>query len=195
MTFHPGEEIRNSTDRVLVRAQQGDKEAFGMIFEEHHRFIYKFIYAIQGDHSSAEELTQETFLGAYRTIGSLRNEATLRTWLCAIAKNLIYTSFRQKRKEIHKSHIELDCLVLQDDSTPRPDAHFLNNELSNVIFLALDKLTTDKRIVFVLREFQGMNYTEISEVTGKTIPKLKTDLFRAKIEMQTILRPYLEVKK
>jgi RNA polymerase sigma-70 factor (ECF subfamily) len=90
MLCHAGADITSSMDEIVARAQAGDKEAFGLIFEHHHRFIYKFIYAMLGEHSLAEELTQETFLGAYKTICSLRGEAKLQTWLCGIAKNVVY---------------------------------------------------------------------------------------------------------
>jgi len=64
-----------------------------------------------------------------------------------------------------------------------------------LIRLALARLDEDKRLVFTLKELQHLSYKEISEITGSTIPKLKTDLHRAKIEMRRALRPYLEVEK
>lgn len=194
MTYHASEGIKNSTESIIARAQSGDKESFGVIFEMHHRFIYKFIYAMLGEHSLAEELTQETFLGAYRTIGALRNDATLRTWLCAIAKNVVHTSFRRKRKEGRKSDDEIENLRLSDEKTPLPDTQILNKELNETILSALGKLSEDQRMIFILREIQDLSYKEIADITGKSIPKLKTDLFRAKIEMRTLLRPYVEAK-
>ncbi len=191
MTYHASEEIKKSTESIIAKAQSGDKEAFGLIFEQHHRFIYKFIYAMLGEHGLAEELTQETFLGAYRTIGSLRNDSTLKTWLCAIAKNVIHTSFRLKRKEGRQSDDEIENLQLSDEKNPLPDREFLNKELNEAILSALGKLSEDKQVIFFLREMQNLSYKEISDITGKAIPKLKTDLFRAKIEMRTLLRPYL----
>jgi RNA polymerase sigma-70 factor, ECF subfamily len=62
MLYHASAETENLMDKIVVQAQGGDKDAFGVIFEHHHRFIYKFIYAMLGDHGLAEELTQETFL-------------------------------------------------------------------------------------------------------------------------------------
>ncbi len=195
MTYHASEEIKNLTDKIIAQAKRGDRQAFGQIFEEHHRFIYKFIYAMLGNHESAEELTQETFLGAFKGIGSLRGDASLKTWLCSIAKNLVYQSFRSKRKEGEKSDDEFETLNLSDDKNPQPDARFLNKELNQVIEIALGKLNEDRRMIFILKEMQQLSYNEISEITGSAIPKLKTDLFRAKSEMRTMLRPYLEAKR
>jgi RNA polymerase sigma-70 factor, ECF subfamily len=195
MTYHASEIIKNSMDEAIIKAQSGDKEAFGLIFEHHHRFIYKFIYAMLAEHSLAEELTQETFLGAFKSISSLRGEASLKTWLCSIAKNLVYKSFRSNRKEGKNSSDELEILNLFDKKNPPPDAQVLNKELNGVITVALGKLNEDKRLIFILKEMQNLSYSEISEVTGSSIPKLKTDLFRAKLEMRKLLMPYYGGKK
>lgn len=194
MFYRAGADITNSMDEIVARAQAGDKEAFGLIFEHHHRFIYKFIYAMLGEHSLAEELTQETFLGAYKAICSLRGEAKLQTWLCGIAKNVVYKSFRTNRKAGVQTDEKIESLKLFDEKRPSPDEQCLTKELNQVIANALGKLNEDRRLIFILKEIQHLSYNEISEITGSTIPKLKTDLHRAKIEMRLMIRPYLEVK-
>jgi RNA polymerase sigma-70 factor (ECF subfamily) len=70
----------------------------------------------------------------------------------------------------------------------------LNTELKTVIHDALAALDDDKRGVFILKVLQQMSYEEIAEVTGFSIPKLKTDLHRAKAQMRRLIRPYLEVR-
>ena len=191
-------EIKNltgETDELIRRAQAGDDAAFGAIFELYSRFVYKFIYAMLGERGGAvEELTQETFLAAYKNIRSLRGEAGLRTWLCAIAKNLVYKFLRSRGKEGLNSGGEAALLRVADDKNVLPDRKFLSKELNNVIRAALARLDEDKRLVFVLKELQHLSYKEISEITGASVPKLKTDLHRAKIEMRRALRPYLEAK-
>lgn len=195
MLYHASAESENLMDRIVAQAQSGDKDAFGVIFEQHHRFIYKFIYAMLGEHGLAEELTQETFLGAYKNLHSLRSEAALKTWLCSIAKNTVYKSFRSRKKEGKPSGEEVETLDLVDYKNPAPDEKILNKELNGVISEALANLDEDKRAVFVLKEIQQLSYNEIAEITGDSIPKLKTDLFRAKIKMRTMLQSYLEVEK
>ncbi len=198
MLYQASVEINNlmeSSDDLIARVQSGDREAFGLIFEHHSRFIYKFIYAMLGEQSLAEELTQETFLGAYKGIHALRGEAQLKTWLCGIAKNVVYKSLRSNRKEGKKSGDEVESLNVPDEKNLPPDREFLSKELNQLIRAALAKLDEDKRLVFTLKELQNLSYQEISEITGYAIPKLKTDLHRAKNEMRSALAPYLEVKK
>lgn len=198
MLYQQSVELKNlmdSPDDWLARAQRGDNEAFSLIFAHHHRFIYKFIYSMVVDRSLAEELTQETFLGAYKGIQALRGESKLRTWLCGIAKNTVYKSLRARHKEGTQFEGELESLNVIDEQNPMPDKQFLSKELNRLIEAALGKLDEDKRLVFTLKEFQNLSYGEIAEITGFSIPKLKTDLHRAKTEMRNALRPYLEVKK
>lgn len=197
MLYHKGLEIENlmgSPEDWVSRAQSGDREAFGLIFAHHHRFIYKFIYAMISDESLAEELTQETFLGAYKGIHLLRGESKFRTWLCGIAKNTVYKSMRARHGLGTKNEDNIETLNVIDEKNPLPDKQFLSKELNHAIRSALEKLDEDKRLVFTLKELQHLSYNEISEITGSSIPKLKTDLHRAKSEMRNALRPYLEVK-
>lgn len=199
MLFGAQAEIKELSDdsgeAVLARAQAGDVEAFGLLFERHHRFVYKFVYAMRGEQVAAEELTQETFLAAYKNIRNLRGEAKLKTWLCAIAKNVVYKSFRSQSKEGFPIADEIESFDLPDEKTLAPDREILSKELNSAIGAALKKLDEDKRLVFTLKELQYLSYKEISEITGSGVPKLKTDLRRAKIEMRALLEPYLEAGK
>jgi RNA polymerase sigma-70 factor (ECF subfamily) len=197
MLYHASAEIKNladDSDDLIVRAQSGDNEAFGLIFELHYRFVYKFIYAMLGEKESAEELTQETFLGAFRGINGLRGDAHLKTWLCGIAKNIVYKQLRTNRKEGTKSADAIESLNVFDEKNLSPDREFLSKELNRLIGAALKKLDADKRLVFTLKELQNLSYREISEITGSTISKLKVDLHRAKTEMRILLQSVREAK-
>lgn len=187
-------ELEDESSDLIARARNGDDAAFGIIFERHSRFVYKFIYGMIGERSAAEELKQETFLAAYKSLHALRGEANLRTWLCGIAKNLVYKMLRSRRKEGINSGEEVMSLTIEDDKHPMPDRVFFSKELNDAVRSALAKLDADKRLVFTLKELQNLSYAEISEITGFSVPKLKTDLRRAKIEMRRSLRPYLETK-
>jgi RNA polymerase sigma-70 factor, ECF subfamily len=197
MLYSASANLKNSDevmDDLIVRAQAGDDEAFGLIFEHYYRFVFKFIYSLLGERSLAEELTQETFLSAYKGIHLLRGEAKLKTWLFTIARNAVHKSYRSDRQAGQQAENEIETLNLYDEKNPPPDQQFLSKELKQVVQLALEKLDDDKRMVFILREFQQLSYKEISEITGHSLAKLKTDLHRAKTEMRSLLHPYVEVK-
>lgn len=187
----PAEIPMDSPEDLIERARRGDACAFRQIYELHHRFILRFLYAMIGEIGAAEELAQETFVQAFMNIGKMRNEAKISTWLGGIAKNVAFNFFRSRRRE--NRNLEIARAPFEEsNSTLSPDAKLLNHELQDVICSALRELSEDKRLVFVLKILQHKSYEEISEITGSAIPKLKTDLFRAKAEMRRLIRPYLE---
>lgn len=185
--------LMNSSDDLIARARRGDDEAFRLIFERYARPIISFIYDLVSERELAEELTQETFVRAYRNLRALRDETKLSTWLFGIAKNVARESLRSRRRENHRLGIDDPNVLELSDETPSPVGQLLDKELNHVVHDALRALDEDKRLVFTLKVFQQRSYEEIAEITGFSIPKLKTDLHRARTEMRRRIRPYLRV--
>jgi RNA polymerase sigma-70 factor, ECF subfamily len=147
-----------------------------------------------GERRLAEELTQETFMQAYKNIRTLREEAKLPSWLCGIARHVALHSLRSRPGKNQWIGIDEQEVSELKDAQLTPETRMLNTELKAVIQDALAALDEDKRVVFILKVLQQMSYEEIAEVTGFSIPKLKTDLHRAKAQMRRLIRPYLEVR-
>jgi RNA polymerase sigma-70 factor, ECF subfamily len=184
---------KNDTDKLVEQACRDNHDAFHQIFERYARPVLSFLYDLVGRRELAEELTQETFVRAFRALNTLRDERRLSTWLFGIARNVARESFRARPREERKVELD-DPLVLDlSDARPLPDGQLLSRELKQVIHQALGKLDEDKRAVFTLKIFHQRSYEEIAEITGSSIPKLKTDLHRAKAEMRRRIRPYLEL--
>jgi len=130
---------------------------------------------------------------AYKNLKALRDDTKLSTWLFGIAKNVARESLRYKHRETDKVGIDDDRVIELKDGKLPPDRELLDKELNGVIRDALGALDHDKRLVFTLKIFQQRSYEEIAEITGSSIPKLKTDLHRARAEMRRRIRPYLGV--
>ncbi len=186
--------LMNSSADLVARACQGDQEAFRLIFERYSRPLISFIYDQVSNRELAEELTQETFVRAYRGLHTLRTETKLSTWLFGIAKNVARESLRARVRD--DRHVDLeDKLVLNlSDRGPVPVKQLLNKELNEVIQNSLALLDEDKRLVFTLKVFQQCSYEEIAEITGFSVPKLKTDLHRARTEMRRRVGSYVRVE-
>jgi RNA polymerase sigma-70 factor, ECF subfamily len=185
--------LMNSYEELIARARRGDDEAFRLIFERYSRPIISFIYDMVGQRELAEDLTQETFVRAYRNLNALQDDTKLSMWLFGIARNVARETLRTRYRENQKVGIDDDRVVEMSDDSPTPAGLLLNKELNNVIQEALGTLDEDKRLVFTLKVFQHWSYEEIAKLTGSSIPKLKTDLHRAKAEMRRHIRPYLEI--
>ena len=178
------ETLMNSSTELIARVRSGDDEAFRLIFDRYARPIISFIYDMVGQRDLAEELAQETFVRAYKGIQSLRDDTKLSTWLFGIAKNVARESLRSRWRSDSKVEMEDDGVMQLSDKELLPDDQLINKELNSVIQEALAKLDDDKREVFTLKVFQQRSYEEIAEITGFSIPKLKTDLHRARAEMR-----------
>ena len=181
----------DTTDEIAALARSGDHEAFRLVFDRYARPVTSFIYDMVGQRETAEELAQETFVRAYRCLGTLREQTKLSTWLFGIAKNVAYEAIRARRRRTMVGMEEIAELA-EPGGKRRPEDELLNKELNGVIQRALGALDDDKRTVFTLKIFQQKSYEEISEITGSSIPKLKTDLHRARAEMRRRIGPYLE---
>ena len=185
--------LMNSSADLVSRACRGDQEAFRLIFERYSRPVISFIYDLVGDREVAEELTQETFVRAYRSLHTMREETKLSTWLFGIARNVARESLRARARSGY--HVDMDDKQVLDlsDSAPVPVNQLLNKELNELIQRSLAALDEDKRLVFTLKVFQQCSYEEIADITGSSIPKLKTDLHRARSEMRRRISPYVRL--
>ena len=185
--------LMNSSADLVARACRGDQEAFRLIFERYSRPVISFIYDLVSNRELAEELTQETFVRAYRSLRSLREETKLSTWLFGIAKNVARESLRTRVRDSRNVDLDDQQVLDLSDRRPVPVSQLLNKELNGVIQRSLAALDDDKRLVFTLKIFQQCSYEEIAEITGFSIPKLKTDLHRARTEMRRRIGPYVRV--
>lgn len=176
---------------VIARARSGDQEAFHVIFNRYGRPVLSFINNLVHNRDLAEDLAQETFVRAHKNMGGLRDEVKISTWLFGIARNVVRESVRQARRNDKKVGLDEPESLRIESKGVLPEGAMLNRELTDTIQNALLELDEDKRLVFSLKIFHEKSYEEISEITGFTIAKLKTDLHRARVEMRKRLTPYL----
>lgn len=176
---------------VIHRAKNGDEDAFHLIFNRYGRPILSFINNLIQNRDLAEDLTQETFVRAYRNLGGLREDSRFSTWLFGIARNVVYEASRQTRRDERKVSLDAPESLRIESKDILPEGAMRDRELNEAIGRALAKLDQDKRTVFSLKVFYEKSYEEISEITGHSIGKLKTDLHRARAEMRKQIAAYL----
>jgi RNA polymerase sigma-70 factor (ECF subfamily) len=185
--------LMNSSRELVTRVCQGDPEAFRLIFERYSRPVIGFIYDMVSNRELAEELTQETFVRAYRGIRGMNSETKLSTWLFGIARNVARESLRARARASRQVNLEDKSVLDLSDKEPVPVERLLSKELNELIRLALEALDEDKRVVFTLKVFHQCSYEEIAGITGFSLAKLKTDLHRARAEMRRRIKPYAGV--
>ena len=185
--------LMNSSADLVTRVCAGDAEAFRLIFERYSRPVISFIFDMVNDRSLAEELTQETFVRAYRAMHTMRRETKLSTWLFGIARNVARESLRARARAVNHIHLADKSVMDLSDNKPVPVEGVLSKELNDVIRRSLSALDEDKRLVFTLKVLHQCSYEEIAEITGFSLAKLKTDLHRARAEMRRRIGAYAGV--
>ena len=175
-------------DDLIARARQGDHEAFRLIFQRYAKPVLRFTFYMVNNRSLAEDLCQETFVRAFLHIGSLRDETRLSTWIFGIARNVARESLRSNRHEGHR--VEFEMAASMSDCRPSPASQLLDSEMKELVRRALNQLDEDQRLVFTLKVYEQQTYEEIAEITGFSIPKVRNDLYRARVAMRSMLGEY-----
>jgi RNA polymerase sigma-70 factor (ECF subfamily) len=185
--------LMNSSADLVTRVCQGDSDAFRLIFERYSRPVISFIFDMVNDRGLAEELTQETFVRAYRAMRTMRKDTKLSTWLFGIARNVARESIRARVRGNRQVDLADKSVMDLSDNKPVPVDGLLSKELNELIRRSLAALDEDKRLVFTLKVLHQCSYEEIAAITGFSIAKLKTDLHRARAEMRRRISPYAGV--
>lgn len=187
---HPGRE-----DLALVRD-------FDSLTERYYKTLFNVIYQWIGDYEEAAELTQETFISAYRARDQFRGDARLYTWLYRIAHNHCKNRFKQRDRQREIEGPSLDAGLAADEASQAsrevadwsfsPSRLLEQKELRALIEKTIDGLASEYRVVLILREMEDLSYNEIAEVTGLTLEAVKTRLNRARNMVRQRVEPYLK---
>lgn len=163
-----------SDEELMLAFQQGDAGAFRTLVVRHRPGVYVFILRWTGNPARAEDLLQDTWLRVLRGARAYRPTARFRTWLYAVARNLCVDSGRRER---HRSGVSLDQPVSDaatdgpflgsalTDPQAHPEKEAYHLSLRPLLQQALDALPPEQREVFILREYNGLTFREIAEVT------------------------------
>lgn len=160
----------------MLAFKSGDAGAFNTLVKRHRQSVYNFILRFVGHRQRAEDLLQETWLKVVRSSSDYQPKARFTTWVFTIARNLCVD---QARKDSYRQTDSLDAPVSASDSEGRelgelvpdevglaPDRAAHNVRLRPLIERALAALPEEQREVFLLREYHGVGFKEIAEVTG-----------------------------
>jgi RNA polymerase sigma-70 factor, ECF subfamily len=169
--------LKTETDYVLVmRASNGDRAAFGELFENHVSRIYAFCLRISSDKDLADELTQTVFIKAWEKMNTFKYESKFSTWLHSIAMNEFLTHKRAGRTFAEKI-TELFRHTERHKYNSRFDAYI-------DIESAISKLPEQARMVVVLHDIEGYKHHEISGMLGIAVGTSKAALHRARKQLR-----------
>lgn len=177
------------------------QQEFKRIIAGNYDRVYNVIYRLTNDSEEAADLTQDTFVNAYRAWDSFRGDSQVYTWLYRIAvnltKNRLERQGRINRAEVASLDAPLDTtedteMYLEvHDETLAPQRLAENRELSQMLARSVEKMRYDYREVIVLRDYQGFSYNEMADILGCSLEAVKSRLFRARSVLRERLEAYL----
>jgi RNA polymerase sigma-70 factor, ECF subfamily len=171
---------------LVARAQQGDSEAFGQLYDRYFDTVYCYIYYRVYDRATAEDFTSETFLRALRRIGGVSNQGRdIGAWLVTIARNIVIDHVKSARNRLEVTTPEI---VESGDREPGPEASVLNALTIEHLMRAVGQLGHDQRDCITLRFIQGLSVSETAQVMGKNDRAVKALQHRAVRKLADLVR-------
>lgn len=188
------DEAVKEEDRQLVdRAQGGDISAFEALVDTHRDKVYGLALRMTRSEADAAEITQDTFFSAYQHLKEFRGDAAFGSWVHRIAANNALMRLRHRRVvQAAEGELQgpeftergsLSAYPTRDWSRDAED-RILDAELGLAIQRATARLPEGYREVFLLKDVEGLSYEQISEVTGNSIPAIKSRLHRARLALR-----------
>ena len=180
---------------LVELAKAGDRKALAQLVKDNEQTVYNFSFKICRNKERAEHTMQETFLSMVKNIGQFSGKSKLSTWLyTVVSNNCLMLARSQKKHEQHSSLDDEDNLISDDnivDWKVTPDQISENNELREILDEAIEKLPADYRVVFMLRDVEGLSTEETGKITDLSIPAVKSRLHRARAFLRNELNAKL----
>jgi len=178
--------------RIIEQAKQGDAGAIRKLVDEYAPVIFRFSYSICRNQDRAEHATQETFLSILKKLDQFDNRSKFSTWLYTIVSN---HCLMLARSEKTRRTISLDD---EENTLPEipvehwehdPGAAVESADLKQHLDAAIDKLAPEYKVVFVLRDIEGLSTEEVAGITNLSVPAVKSRLHRARAFLRNELTP------
>lgn len=173
------------TDAHAAPAHESSVAGFAGVVDEHHARIYRFLLRIVGNAADAEDLTQQTFLEAYRSFAHFSGNSSVSSWLHGIALNLA----RNHRRSIHARHFdghaELTDVLAAGGADPEAGA--VTHDLLRRALAELNRLPDDTRFAFVLVVLDGWSYEEAARSLEVPVATVRGRVFRARARIREAL--------
>jgi len=179
---------------LIEKAKAGDKLALSELIKKYEQTVFNFSFKICRNKERAENTMQETFLSMVKSLNQFTGASKLSTWLYTVVSNHCLMLARSQKKYEYASLEDEDSLINENDTADwniTPDKITENNELKNLLDKAISKLDPDYRIVFLLRDVEGLSTEETGEIMKLSTPAVKSRLHRARAFLRNELNKSL----
>ena len=193
---------REIDQQLVERAQRGDKEAFELLVIKYQRKLARLLSQFIRDSAEVEDVAQETFIKAYRSLSSFRGDSAFYTWLYRIginaAKNFLVAQKRRASNTSNGIDIE-DAENFEEGSQLReldtPESELMSKQIAQTVHQTLQELPEELRTAITLREIEGLSYEEIANVMNCPTGTVRSRIFRAREAISDKLQHVTEISK
>ena len=184
---------------AVARVRGGDREAFRVLVDRHSGDVFRLAFRMMGNEQDADDVVQETFLRAYRSLNRFEERSQFGTWIYRIAVNRCYDMLEKRNRG---SELRVESAREDDDPLeeriasegPTPERMLLSKEVRGKVRRVLDELTALERTAFVMRHFEGKPMEEIAKALGVQSSAAKQSVFRAVRKLRRELEPLRAVR-
>jgi RNA polymerase sigma-70 factor, ECF subfamily len=191
-----------SDEELIKRAKKGDEHAFTQLVKKYESLVYSFAFKMCRDEDKASETWQDTFVNVFRKLHQFDGRSKFTTWLYSIVTNSCKMKRRQRKLDQASVSIELPADNQDDPDRDHPMQTIpswrdtpldsvMDKELRTLLDDAIQKLPYDYRVVFVLRDVEGMSAVETGKILKLSVPAVKSRLRRARVFLREQLNPYM----
>jgi len=186
------------TDKEIIeRVKNGDKKAYDLLVIKYQQRVINLISRFVKNHSDALDVSQETFIKAYRALPNFRGESAFYTWLYRIAVNTAKNHLTVQSRKITKSDYDVTDIEqiegnmsLTEHTTPENLLH--KEQLQEIVLKTIENLPEDLKSAIMLREVEGLSYEEIASVMECPVGTVRSRIFRARETIDNKIKPLLE---
>ena len=172
---------RAAERETVAACQRGDREAFDRLVQRYQREVYRLCYRYLGQHEDANDLAQEVFLRAWRSIGRFRGDSAFSTWLYRIAVNACLNHRALKRVPTQ------DLPEALPDPSRGAEARAQDEDVARRVRGAIARLPEKQRATLVLKVYHELSHEEVANVLGSSVGTVKSNLFHALGNLKRLL--------
>jgi len=187
-----------SDEQLIKSCIAGNREHYRLVYERYKDYVAGLVWRLVRDGEVARDLTQETFLKAFKALNKFRAESSFKTWLSRIAVNQCKDYLRGLKRRRGKAHVSLNASENEGvielpakDLASDPQRQVLQKELKTVVEAAMDKLSTEHKTVILLWQ-EGFSYDDIAAITKTSQETVGSRVYYAKMHLRNLLIPYIK---